>query len=83
MYLSDNTIKTLLYPKWSNSIYCNGKPCGCIFSDRDDWFFKTNDNLVNRYVEIIKSFRDIAGNKYTITKNSKALIPLITKGYMI
>ena len=81
MYLSDNTIKTLLYPKWSNSIYCNGKTStGYIFSERDDWFFKTNDILVKKYIESIKSFKSLTGNKYTI---SDKLIPFYSRDYRI
>jgi hypothetical protein len=81
MYLSDNTMKTLLYPKWSNSIYCNGKTAtGYIFSERDKWFHKRKDILVQRYVEAIKSFKTIAGNKYNITDK---LIPFHSKKYLI
>ena len=81
MYLSGNTIKKLLYPKWSNSIYCNGKTAtGYIFSERDKWFHKRKDILVQRYVEAIKSFKTIAGNKYNITDK---LIPFHSKKYLI
>ena len=81
MHLSDNTIKTLLYPKWSNSIYSNGKTStGYIFSERDDWFFKTNDARVKKYIETIKAFKSSAGDKYTI---SDKLIPFNSKQYLI
>ena len=56
MYLRDNTIKTLIYPKWSNDIFCNGKTASFTYSSRDLWFFKSNLNNLNRYLQITDSY---------------------------
>ena len=58
MYLYDNTVKTLLYPKWSNDIFCNGKAGSFIYSERDLWFLTSNlDNFI-RYKNIVNYYLD-------------------------
>ena len=80
-YLKDEIFKTLIYPKWSNSIYCNGKTAtGYTFSERDEWFHKSNDSLVKRYVEIVDSFRARIKDK---TNKYDTLLPFYSKKYVI
>ena len=58
MYLCDNIVKTLLYPKWSNDIFCNGKAGSFIYSKRDLWFLTSNlDNFI-RYKNIVDYYLD-------------------------
>jgi hypothetical protein len=57
MHLRDCITKLILYPKWSNKIFCNGKAGSFIYSMRDDWFLNSNLNLTNRYKEIVKSYQ--------------------------
>ena len=55
MYLSANSVKTLLYPKWSNDIFCNGKGNGnFILSLRDKWLINSNMPQANKYMAIAK-----------------------------
>ena len=56
MYLRDNTIKTLIYPKWSNDIFCNGKASSFVYSLRDEWFLKSNLENRKRFMEIADSY---------------------------
>lgn len=53
-YLCVETVKNLIYPKWSNDIFCNGKAGSFIYSDRDTWFFNSNLELKQRYDQIVK-----------------------------
>lgn len=45
-HLTANGINTLLYPKWDTNTLSVGKPRSTIYSDRDDWFFKTLEYTV-------------------------------------
>jgi len=53
-YLCVETVKNLIYPRWSNDIFCNGKAGSFIYSDRDIWFFNSNLDLKQRYDQIVK-----------------------------
>ena len=53
-YLKVETVKNLIYPKWSNDIFCNGKAGSFIYSDRDTWFFNSNLELKERYDQVVK-----------------------------
>lgn len=68
-YLTIESAKVLLYPKWSNDIFCNGKAGSFIFSDRDKWFFESNLDTKNRFSQIIKKTISIIGNDWVFNKN--------------
>ena len=55
-YLQDRVVKSLLYPKWSNDIFCNGKTSSFTYSMRDDWFFKGNMEEKKRFIEITNTY---------------------------
>ena len=55
-YLRDNVIKLLIYPKWSNDIFCNGKTSSFTYSLRDDWFFLGNLEQKKRFIEITNTY---------------------------
>jgi hypothetical protein len=52
MYLSDSTIKSILYPKWNNGIFCNGKTASYTYSIRDEWFFRSNLQYKEKFINI-------------------------------
>ena len=54
--LMERVVKVLLYPKWSNSIFCNGKTPSFTYSMRDDWFFKSNLDLTRKFISITNSY---------------------------
>ena len=55
-YLKVETVKTLIYPKWSNSIFCNGKSPSMVYSIRDSWFLKSNLNQIKKFNSITESY---------------------------
>jgi hypothetical protein len=55
-YLRERFLKSLLYPKWSNDIFCNGKTSSFTYSMRDEWFFKSNLDLTRKFVSITNSY---------------------------
>jgi hypothetical protein len=67
-YISDKTIKKLIYPKWSNNIFCDGKASSFIYSKRDEWFLNSNlsqtkrfNDIVNTYVSNIDGYNTLKG----------------------
>ena len=64
MYLTLDAVKILLYPKWNNSIFCNGKASSMLFSERDDWFFRSNLNQNNKYEQMIYSLIKRVGSDW-------------------
>ena len=54
MYLTVDSVKTLLYHKWSNDIFCNGKAPSFILSPRDAWIANSNLPQAANYMAIIK-----------------------------
>lgn len=54
--LKENVAKVLLYPKWSNDIFCNGKTSSFTYSLRDEWFFKSNLDLTRKFISITNSY---------------------------
>lgn len=85
MYISNETLKTLIYPKWSNDIFCNGKSHSFIISERDRWFFESNLELKKRFYGMIHSYTnhlDIFTKKGIISGSRKGgLIPKQTRSY--
>lgn len=63
-YLKIETVKTLIYPKWNNSIFCNGKAASFIFSERDNWFLNSNLDLRNKYKNIVMRTMKILGSEH-------------------
>ena len=54
--LKEKVVKVLLYPKWSNDIFCNGKTSSFTYSARDEWFFKSNLDLTRKFISITNSY---------------------------
>jgi len=54
-FLKDEPVKTLLYPKWSNDIFCNGKAHSFVYSARDKWLLTSNVLAGLRYRSIVNS----------------------------
>jgi len=66
-------VKTVLYPKWNNNIFCNGKASSMLFSVRDEWFLNSNLNEIKMYNGMIKELVKILGKDWIHfrTKNIK------------
>lgn len=56
MHFRDLNVKNILYPKWSNDIFCNGKTASFTYSSRDLWFFRSNLNNLKRFIDITDSY---------------------------
>jgi hypothetical protein len=54
--LKSSIVKLLLYPKWSNDIFCNGKTSSFTYSLRDDWFFLGNLEQKKKFIEITNTY---------------------------
>jgi len=54
-YLKDAYVKTALYPRWSNDIFCNGKASSFVYSLRDDWFLNGNVDTRSKYMQMVDS----------------------------
>ena len=54
-FLKDEPVKTLLYPRWSNDIFCNGKAHSFVYSARDKWLLTSNVLAGLRYRSIVNS----------------------------
>lgn len=81
MYINYDTVKFLLYPKWSTKTFSNGKAHSFIFSERDDWFFKGDGEYVSKYKQIIQSF---ISNIENINKSEmRQLLPTYSKDYFL
>ena len=70
MTLKIEIIKSILYPKWLNKIYCNGKSPTRIFGLRDDWFVKSNIHELQKTKEALKN--------YLLTTNQNSKKSLMT-----
>jgi hypothetical protein len=55
-YLPERFVKLLLYPKWNDKIFCNGKTSSFTYSMRDEWFFKSNLDLTRKFISITNSY---------------------------
>lgn len=69
MFLTVDTVKILLYPKWNNDIFCNGKASSMLFSDRDSWFVKSNLNQNHRYEQMLYSIVKRIGSDWMKNRN--------------
>ena len=80
-YLRDDVVKTILYPKWSNDIFCNGKASSFTYSLRDEWFFKSNLNQRDRFIEITNTlFNNIDPNNL---QNRRNVLPQYSRRYWL
>lgn len=79
-YLKDETVKMLLYPKWSNDIFCNGKTSSFTYSIRDEWFLKSNLDYLKRFHEITNSCYRLINPSDRVRRN---LLPLHSKRYVL
>lgn len=82
LYLKDEKVKTLLYPKWSNDIFCNGKAASFIYSIRDFWFLGSNLEHRKRYINIVDSYFDKIKDEVVITPK-RSILPQISKKYWL
>lgn len=61
-YVTANTIKLILYPKWDPATFCDGKTASTLWSDRDTWFIHGNTTESRVYREMsISAMRQIHG----------------------
>ena len=79
-FLRDEFVKTLLYPKWSNDIFCNGKTTSLTYSLRDEWFLRSNLNLRNRYFDITNSYYNVVDPDDTARER---ILPLFSRRYVL
>lgn len=70
-YLTSDGINKLLYPFWDTNTLSVGKPRSPIYSERDDWFFKTNNNNYN--LGIKKLHQLLRSNNYWMNDTSNLL----------
>jgi hypothetical protein len=81
MHLRDDVIKTLIYPKWSNTIFCNGKAPSFAYSLRDSWFLESNINEATRYYEMIDSY--YKKTEHDESKKRRNIVPHYSPKYWI
>jgi hypothetical protein len=70
MYLSVPLVKLLLYPKWSNEIFCNGKSGSFTYSLRDRWFFQSNLDKKERFMQIVDGYYGLLSPESSIKRRS-------------
>lgn len=83
MYLNENQIKLLLYPKWSNSIFCNGKSSSFTYSLRDKWFLESNLDNRNRFLQIVNSYYGLLGPEPESLVKRKSVDPQFSPKYFL
>lgn len=81
MYLRDERVKTLLYPKWSNDIFCNGKASSFTYSLRDEWFLKSNLDKAQRYYQVVDSYYKAID--HDDTKRRRNVVPHYSPKYWL
>jgi hypothetical protein len=79
MYLKQEVQKKLLYPKWSNKIFTNGKSPTRILGLRDDWFINKQSKELLKIKDIIINFNNISYKKMDRT----CLYPMYSKRYWL
>jgi hypothetical protein len=80
MHLKDPYVKTVLYPKWSNDIFCNGKTASFTYSIRDSWFLKGNLDATARYMQISDSYFKHVDSE---NKTRRSIRPQFSQRYWI
>jgi hypothetical protein len=61
-YLTSAAAKIVLYPTWDPNTYCNGKSSSLIFSDRDQWLWRSNIKIKENIQALGKSYFNTIGN---------------------
>ena len=56
-HLKTDIHKQILYPKWSNIIYCNGKTTTVFMGLRDNWLRYSNSEYKNKLSDIIQTYQ--------------------------
>jgi hypothetical protein len=79
-YLPERLAKLLLYPKWSDKIFCNGKTTSFTYSMRDEWFFNSNLDLTRKFISITNSYFNRIDPE---DKTRKFICPYQSKRYYI
>lgn len=80
-YLKDEFVKTAIYPKWSNDIFCNGKAGSFIYSLRDDWFLNGNIGERAKYLQMINSvFNNI---EHDVNEGRRNIVPHYSRKYWL
>jgi len=80
MSVNSNIVKRLLYPKWSDSIFCNGKTSSFTYSLRDDWFFLGNLEQKKRFIEITNTYY----NRIDPTDKKRiTILPMFSRKYYL
>jgi hypothetical protein len=78
--IDDELLKYLLYPKWNSSIFNNGKTSSFTYSQRDEWFLKSN-------LETLKVFNNVTDYYYNNIspddKIRKRIKPFYSKRYWL
>lgn len=70
-YLTESAVKTIIYPRWDNNIFCNGKANSFIFSIRDTWFLDSNLSEKDWYKSMVYSVVRNAGTEWFAGQNVK------------
>ena len=78
--INDELLKYLLYPKWSNSIFNNGKTSSFTYSARDEWFLKSNLDNLKKFHSVTDYYFNNINPKDTIRKKIK---PVFSKRYWL
>lgn len=79
-YLNDEALKSVIYPKWSSDIFCNGKATSFVYSLRDEWFLNSNLDHRGRFLDIAESYFRTVDPEDT---ERKYLYPIKTGVYFI
>jgi hypothetical protein len=77
-HLKIEALKSILYPKWSNLTFCNGKSPSRILGLRDEWFKLSNNENKQKTSEAIKYYLS-----KTKQKDVGALGPIYSKKYWL
>jgi len=79
-FLRNEPLKTIIYPKWSNDIFCNGKTSSFTYSIRDSWLLKGNHDYRDKFFDITHSVYN-AIDPYNNTREK--LWPMASRKYLI
>lgn len=63
-YITDDVVKTIIYPSWDPTTFCNGKSPTSIFSLRDAWFWNGNVDEVNNLKSLSNRYFNVLGNNW-------------------
>jgi hypothetical protein len=80
-HLKVEHLKTIIYPKWSNDIFCNGKTPSYTYSLRDEWFFRSNLELKQKFIHITNDYFKVANPDNP--RNRKSVLPRYSPKYRI